>query len=325
VIHGIFVMITLRDVYRARRLISGKLPRTPLIYSRQLSRELGFDMYLKLENLQPTKAFKVRGGLYYALVRKDEAQKRGLIAASTGNHAQSVAYAGKVIGTRVVIVMPNGVSRVKVEAVKDLGAEVIFHGNVFDEALDYAKKLAEKEGMLFVHSTNEPLLYHGVGTMHLEVIEDLPDVDVVINPIGGGSGAASAVIVYKSIDPSIEVIGVQAEGAPSVYLSLREGRLVSTGYAKTIAEGLATARAYELPFEILRGRINDVVLVSDDEMLRAIKELLITTGQVAEPAGAASLAAAMKLRDRLIGKKAVVMVTGGNIDPELLRRIIEGY
>jgi threonine dehydratase len=150
-------------------------------------------------------------------------------------------------------------------------------------------------------------------------------VDVVISPIGCGSGAASAVVVYKSIDPSIEVIGVQAEGAPSVYLSLKEGRLVSTGYAKTIAEGLATARAYELPFEILRGRINDVVLVSDYEMLRAIKELLITTGQVAEPAGAAALAAAMKLRDRLIGKKAVVMVTGGNIDPELLKKIIEGY
>jgi threonine dehydratase len=285
----------------------------------------GFDVYLKLETLQLTRAFKVRGGLYYALVRKDEAQKRGLVAASTGNHAQSVAYAGKVIGARVVIVMPNGVSRVKVEAVRDLGAEVIFHGNLFDEALDYAMKLAERESMLFVHSTNEPLLYHGVGTMHLEVIEDLPDVDVVINPIGGGSGASSAVVVYKSIDTSIRVIGVQAEGAPSVYLSLREGKLVSTGYARTIAEGLATARAYELPFSILRGRIDDVILVSDDDMLRAIKELLTKAGQVAEPAGAAALAAAMRLRGQLAGKKVVVMVTGGNIDPRLLAKVVEEY
>jgi threonine dehydratase len=263
--------------------------------------------------------------LYYALVRKDEAQKRGLVAASTGNHAQLVAYAGKVIGAKVVIVMPNGVSRVKVEAVRDLGAEVIFHGNLFDEALDYAMKLAEREGMLFVHSTNEPLLYHGVGTMHLEVIEDLPDVDVVINPIGGGSGASSAVVVYKSIDTSIRVIGVQAEGAPSVYLSLREGKLVSTGYARTIAEGLATARAYELPLSILRGRIDDVILVSDDDMLRAIKELLTKAGQVAEPAGAAALAAAMRLRGQLAGKKVVVMVTGGNIDPGLLAKVVEEY
>jgi len=318
-------MFTLREVYRARRLISGYLPRTPLVYSRQLSRKLSFDVYLKLETLQPTRAFKVRGGLYYALVRRDEAQKRGLVAASTGNHAQSVAYAGKVIGARVVIVMPNGVSRVKVEAVRDLGAEVIFHGNLFDEALNYAMKLAERESMLFVHSTNEPLLYHGVGTMHLEVIEDLPDVDVVINPIGGGSGASSAVVVYKSIDPSIRVIGVQAEGAPSVYLSLREGKLVSTGYARTIAEGLATARAYELPFSILRGRIDDVILVSDDDMLRAIKELLTKAGQVAEPAGAAALAAAMRLRGQLAGKKDVVMVTGGNIDPGLLAKVVEEY
>ncbi len=306
-------------------MISNYLPRTPLIYSRQLSRKLGFDVYLKLENLQPIRAFKVRGGLYYALVKKDEAQRKGLVTASTGNHAQSIAYAGKTIGARVIIVMPNGVSRVKVEAVRDLGAEVVFHGNVFDETLDYAMKLAEREGMLFVHSINEPLLYPGVGTMHLEVLEDLPDVDVVINPIGGGSGASSAVIVYKSVDPSIRVIGVQAEGAPSVYLSLKEGRLVSTGYAKTVAEGLATARAYELPFSILRGKIDDVVLVSDDEMLRAIKELLISAGQVAEPAGAAALAAAIKLREQLIGKRVVIMVTGGNIDPEFLKSILERY
>ncbi len=318
-------MFTLSDVYRARQVISKYLPKTPLIYSRQLSRELGFDVYLKLENLQPTRAFKVRGGIYYAIMRRDEAQKKGLIAASTGNHAQSVAYAGKLIGARVVIVMPEGVSRVKIEALRDLGAEVIFHGKVFDEALDYAMSIANKEGLLFVHSANEPLLYPGVGTMHLEVIEDLPDVDVIINPIGGGSGASSAVIVYKSVNPSIKVIGVQAEGAPSVYLSLKEDRLVSTGYARTIAEGLATARAYELPFNILRGRIDDVVLVSDNEMLRAIREAALNAGQVAEPAGAAALAAAIKLRDRLVGRKVVVMMTGSNIDPELFMKALGNY
>lgn len=150
------LMFSLSDVYRARQVISRYLLRTPpLVYSRQLSRLLDFDVYLKLENLQPTRAFKVRGGVYFVMVRRDEAQRRGLIAASTGNHAQSVAYAGKLIGARVVIVMPEGVSRVKVEALKDLGAEIVFHGKVFDEALDYAMSLANREGLLFVHSTNE--------------------------------------------------------------------------------------------------------------------------------------------------------------------------
>ncbi|WP_069807182.1 threonine ammonia-lyase [Vulcanisaeta thermophila] len=315
----------LSDVYRARKVIGPYLPRTPLFYSRALSNMLGFNVYLKLENLQPTRAFKVRGGVYFALIKRDEAIRKGLIAASTGNHAQSVAYAAKLIGARAVIVMPHGISQVKVDALRDLGAEVIFHGNVFDEALDYAMELSRREGLLFVHSVNEPLLYPGVGTMHLEVIEDLPDVDVVINPIGGGSGAASAVVVYKTVNPGIKVIGVQAEGAPSVYLSLKENRLISTGYARTIAEGLATSRTYEYSFNILRGRIDDVVLVSDDEMLRAIKILLETTGQVAEPAGAAALAAAIKLRSELMGKKVVVMVTGGNIDPSLLSKIMTSY
>ncbi|MEM3833067.1 MAG: threonine/serine dehydratase [Thermoprotei archaeon] len=312
----------LRDVYNARLLISKYLPRTPLFYSRKLSRELDFDVYLKLENVQPTRAFKVRGGVYYVMRMKDEAVKKGLITASTGNHAQSIAYAGGLVGAKVTIVMPNGVSRVKIAALKNLGAELIFHGNVFDEALDYAIKIAKERNMLFVHSINEPLLYAGVGTMHLEIIEDLPDVDIVINPIGGGSGASSAVIVYKSIDPSIKVIGVQAEGAPSVYLSLKQGKLVSTKSANTVAEGLATSRAYELPYSILKDKIDDVVLVSDDEMLKAIKVLLETTGQIAEPAGAAALAAAFKLKADLKNKKVAIIVSGGNIDLDLLKKIL---
>ncbi|MGC8949468.1 MAG: threonine ammonia-lyase [Thermoprotei archaeon] len=312
----------LRDVYKAKKVVSKHLSRTPLFYSRKLSRILGFNVYLKLENLQVTRAFKVRGGVFFVMNREDEAKKRGLVAASTGNHALSVAYAANLIGTKAAIVMPYGVSKVKVDALKDLGAEIIFYGDVFDEALDYAMKLSSEKNMLFVHSVNEPLLYPGVGTMHLEVIEDLPNADTVINPIGGGSGAASAVVVYKSIDPRIEVIGVQAEGAPSVYLSLKECRITSTGYAKTIAEGLATSRTYEYSFNILKGKIDDVVLVSDEEILKAIKLLLDTVGQVAEPAGAASLAAALKLKDRLKNKNVVLMITGGNIEPQLLESAI---
>ena len=309
---------TLRDVLKARRAISKFIVRTPLRYSRRLSRILGFNVFLKLENIQVTRSFKVRGGLFYMSVKADEAVKRGVITASTGNHAQSIAYAASMYGVRAVIVMPHGISRVKVEALRDLGAEIIFHGSIFEEAREYAERIAEREGMLYVHPVNEPLLYPGVATMHLENVEDLPDVNVIINPIGGGSGATGAVVVAKSVDPSIKVIGVQAEGAPSFYLSWREGRLVSTGRADTIAEGLATARAYELPFNVLKDRIDDVTLVSDHEIVEAVRTLLEIEGLVAEPAGAAALAAAFKLKDKLQGKNVIVMVTGGNVDPEHL-------
>ncbi len=242
----------LGGVYGAGTIISKYIVRTPLRYSKRLSRILGFNVYLKLESTQVTRSFKARGGVHYMSIKLDEALRRGVITASTGNHAQSIAYAASIFGVRAVIVMPHGISRTKVEALRDLGAEVIFHGSIFEEARECAEKLAAERGMLYVHPVNEPLLYPGVATMHLENVEDLPDLDVIINPIGGGSGASGAVVVAKSVDPSIAVIGVQAEGAPSFYLSWRSKRLISTGYAKTIAEGLATASAYELPFSILR-------------------------------------------------------------------------
>jgi threonine dehydratase len=317
-----FYIPTLKDVFKARKVVSKYLPRTPLVYSRKLTRLMGFNVYLKLENLQPTKAFKVRGGVYYVQSRKDDALKRGLITASTGNHGQSIAYAGSLIGAKVIIVMPYGVPQIKIDALHALGAEIVLHGNVYEEAREYAEKLAKENNMLYVHGINEPLLYAGVGTMHLENIEDLPDVDVIINPIGGGSGASSAVIVAKSIDKNIKVIGVQAENAQSFYLSWKTGILTSTGRANTIAEGLATSRAYELPFSILKNQIDDIILVSDDEILKAVKLLLETEGQVAEPSGAAALAAAYKIRDKLQGLNVVIMVTGGNIDPQLLKKIV---
>ncbi len=312
----------LRDVYKARRVVYRHLPRTPLVYARRLSKAIEADVYLKLENLQPTRAFKVRGGVYYMHVMRDEALKRGVVTASTGNHGQSIAYAASLIGAEATIVMPHGVPQVKVDALKSLGARVVFYGSVYEEAREYAEKLASKRNMLYDHAINEPLLYAGVATMHLENVEDLPDVDVIVNPIGGGSGASGAVIVAKSVDPDIMVVGVQAEGAKSFYLSWRQGRIVSTGRADTIAEGLATSAAYELPLKILAGRLDDIVLVSDREILDATRMLLELEGVVAEPSGAASLAAALKIKDRLEDKKVIVMVTGGNIDRDLLGRLL---
>jgi len=254
---------------------------------------------------------------------KDQAISRGVIAASTGNHAQSIAYAGSLFGVQVIIVMPKGVPELKTEAVKDLGAEVIIHGEYYEEAREHAEQLASEKKYLYVHASNEPLLHEGVGTMHLEIIEEQPDIDVVINPIGGGSGASGACIVYKTLDPRIKVIGVQAEGAPAFYQSWRDGVLTHTDGVKTAAEGLATAQTYELPLKILREKMDDIILVSDDEMKRAVKNIFVTTGQVAELSGAASTAGAFKIKNRLSGKNVALMVTGGNIQPKQLASILE--
>jgi len=313
----------LRDVFAARKVVNRYLKPTPLIYSRRLSRLLGCQAYLKLENLQPTRAFKVRGGINYVHKMRDHATGRVAVTASTGNHAQSIAYAGSIFGVQVKIVMPHGVPKLKTEAVNQLGAEVITYGSYYEEARQYAEKLASEEGYLYVDAVNEPLLYEGVGTMHLEIIEEQPDVDVVINPIGGGSGASSACIVYKALDPRIRIIGVQAEGAPAFYQSWKKGTIVSTGGISTAAEGLATARAYELPFKILRQRIDDIILVNDDEMRHAVMTILDTTGQVAELSGAASTAGAFKIKRDLEGKRVALLLTGGNIEPEQLVAILQ--
>ncbi len=313
----------LKGVYAARKVIAHYLKPTPLIFSRRLSNLLGCQVYLKLENLQPTRAFKVRGGIYYMEKMKQQALSRGVIAASTGNHAQSIAYAGSMFGVQVKIVMPKGVPELKAEAVRDLGAEVITKGTYYEEAREYAERLASEKKYLYIHSSNEPLLHEGVATMHLEVLEEQPDIDVVINQIGGGSGASGACIVYKTLDPRIKVIGVQAEGAPAFYHSWKDGVLRQTEGVKTAAEGLATAQAYELPLKILREKIDDVILVSDQEMRRAVKTLFLTTGQVAELSGAASTAGAFKIKSQLSGKKVAIMLTGGNIQLEQLVSILQ--
>jgi threonine dehydratase len=312
----------LKDVYAARKIISRYLKPTPLIYSRRLSSLLECQVYLKLENLQPTRAFKVRGGINYMEKMKDKALSHGVVAASTGNHAQSIAYAGSLFGVQVKIVMPKGVPVLKTEAVSDLGAEVIIHGSYYEEAREYAEHLASEKEYLYVHASNEPLLHEGVATMHLEILEEQPDIDIVINPIGGGSGASGACIVYKTLDPRIKVIGVQAEGAPAFYRSWKDGVLRKTNGVRTAAEGLATAQAYELPLRILREKLDDVVLVSDDEMKRAVKTIFVTTGQVAELSGAASTAGAFKIKDQLKGKNVALLVTGGNIQSDQLASIL---
>ncbi|HLB27048.1 MAG TPA: pyridoxal-phosphate dependent enzyme [Dehalococcoidia bacterium] len=312
---------TLADVYRAKHAIEPYLQRTPLVRNPYLSRLMGCEAYLKLENLQPIGAFKVRGGVNLAALLPDSDRRRGIIGASTGNHGQSLAYAAKLVGMRCVIAMPRKPNPLKVEAIQALGAEVQLHGRNFEQARSWAEDFARREEMRYVHHINAPELVAGVATLSLEIIEDLPDVDVIITPIGGGSGATGHCLVAKGLRPDVQVIGVQAEGAPAVYRSWKERKL-QRAPIDTIAEGLATGTPFFPPVRTFIDHLDDMVLVSDDEMRKAIVLLLRSARQLAEPAGSAATAAALKLSDRLKGKKVAIVLSGGNLPPEALRRIL---
>ena len=317
--------VTLEDVYEARKVVSRYLPRTPLVSSPALSKKLGFDAYVKCDNTLPTGAFKVRGGVNLISRLSGREKRRGVIAASTGNHAQSVAYAACLFGAKAIIGMPEGSNPDKVEATRCYGAKVEFHGKDYDEARCWVEKEAKRKRYRYIHSANEPLLIAGVGTLYLEIIEEIPDVDAIIAPVGGGTGAAAACIVAKAINPKVKVIGVQAERAPAVYLSWKNKRLMKTESAETFAEGLATRVAFTLTFDILKSMIDDIVLVSEEEMEKAIVALLETTHQLAEGAGAASTAAAFKIRKQLQGKKVALPLTGGNLTLKNLSNILKEF
>ncbi len=308
---------TFADVLDARRQVRPYLRPTPLHTYPALNVLIGTEVWVKHENHQPVCAFKVRGGINL-VSRLDEAEcRRGVIAASTGNHGQSVAYAARQFGVKAVVCVPEGANPGKVESMRLLGAEVIHHGRDFDEARERCERLATEHGYRYIHSGNEPLLIAGVATYTLEILEDQPGIETIIVPVGGGSGAAGACIAAKAINPAIEVIGVQAEAAPAAYRSWREQRLVEAPMA-TNAEGLATRGAFDLPQRILWQHLDDFILVSEGEIQRGIVAMIEKTHNLVEGAGAASLAAAFQLRDRLAGKKVAVVCSGGNISLQQL-------
>ena len=313
---------TLKDVLLARKTIAPYLAKTPLHTYSLLNDYLGFEAYVKHENHQPTGAFKIRGGINLISQLTADERKRGVITASTGNHGQSIALAGKMFGVEAKVCVMDGANPDKVAAIKSYGAEIIQHGRDYDESRLNAERLAKEHGYRYIHSGNEPLLIAGVGTMALEMIEDEPDLDVVFSPVGAGTNAAGIAIVYKALCPETKVIAVQSENAPSVYLSWKSGKLEHTSSALTIADGLATRQAFELPTKILREQVDDFVLVSDEGIARAIKLYVEKAHTIAEGAGAAPLAAAMKIRDQLKGKKVGLILSGGNITFENLMRCL---
>lgn len=313
---------TLLDVLDAKRQIAPHLPRTPLRRSPALSRLVGTEVWVKHENFLPTGAFKVRGGINLVSRLTPAERAAGLIAASSGNHGQSVAFAAQRFGVPAVICVPEHANPLKVEAIRDYGAEAVLDGRTFDEARANAERMAREHGYRYVHSGDEPLLIAGVGTYTLEILEDEPGIDTLIVPVGGGSGAAGTLTVSRALDPTIQVIGVQSSQSPAGHLAWETGE-PRTAPNDTVVEGLSTGTSFDLPQQILRG-LDDFVLVDDREIERATGAMIAGTRTLVEPAGSAPLAAALQLRDRLRGRRVALIASGANVTPTQLLTILQG-
>ncbi|MGB2908526.1 MAG: pyridoxal-phosphate dependent enzyme [Candidatus Aminicenantaceae bacterium] len=312
---------TLKNILEARDRLAGILLRTPLHFYPQLSELLGAEVFVKHENYLPTGAFKVRGGINLISQLDDTQKKAGVITASTGNHAQSIALAGRIFDVPVTIVLPHGSNPSKVRAVESLGAEIVYHGEIFDQAKDHAEALSRGQGARFIHPANEPHLISGVATYAVEILEEVPDLDIILVPVGGGSGASGCCLVMDAVRPQGQVIAVQAAAAPAAYRSWEQRSIQSAGM-ETAAEGLATNLGYALTQEILQRHLEDFVLVSEEEMQGAVRIYLELVRNLAEEAGAAPLAAALKIKKRLEGKSVALVLSGGNLSLGRLRQIL---
>ena len=309
-------MISLQDVYAARDRIRPFIYRTPLAQSEEINAALGASAYLKLENLQVTNAFKIRGSSNRILQLTDEEKARGVITASSGNHAQGFSCAARNAGIDAVVVMPVAAPKNKIERCRNYGARVILHGECYDDCVRHAKGLCEKEKRVYIPSFDDEQVIAGNGTVALEIFDDLADCDVIFAPIGGGGLTSGVGFVTKTLHPHVQVIGVEAAGAPKMSTSLRLGKVNELETISTVADGIAVKAPGRLNFEYVRQFIDKIVLVTDEEMISALNEIWAKFKVVVEVAGAASLAAAIKCAGEIAGKKAVCIVSGGNVDKD---------
>jgi threonine dehydratase len=314
---------TLADVYAARERISDVITPTPLMRHPLLAQETGLDLWVKHENHNPTGAFKVRGGLNLVRSLSPDERRRGVVTASTGNHGQSIALASRLAGVKCTVFVPNGNNPEKNAAMRAFGATVDEGGRDFDEARERCERAAQDSGARYIHSANEPLLLAGVATYALEIFEHLSDVDVIVVPIGGGSGACGNCLVRSALGANTRVVGVQAQNADAFARSFRTGTRVVGDRADTFAEGMATRVTFDLTFELLQHELNDIVLLTEDELAEGVRLALRATHNLAEGAGAASLAAAVKTKDALAGRRVVCVMSGGNLDAAKLRRVLQ--
>jgi threonine dehydratase len=312
--------VSLEDIRAAAQRISGAVERTPCLRSRTLSRLTGAEVWLKFENLQFTAAFKERGALNKLLVLGEAGRKRGVIAMSAGNHAQGVAYHASRLGTRAVIVMPRGTPNNKVRSTQVHGAEVVLEGDTLAEAAQHAHALEAREGLAFIHPYDDPAIIAGQGTVALEMLEQAPDLDVLVVPIGGGGLIAGMAVAAKALKPSIEVVGVESKHYCAMHQRLH-GLPVQVG-GDTIAEGMAVRDVGELPFSILKSFKNEILLVEEETIERSISTLIEIEKTVAEGAGAAGLAALLEHPARFAGRRVGIPICGGNIDARLLSAVL---
>ena len=313
-------MATIENFVKAKEKLSKVLLETNLIYSPIFSDESGNEIYIKLENLQKTGSFKIRGAYNKISNLTDNEKQRGVVASSAGNHAQGVAYAAEEAWIKAVIVMPKSTPLIKVESTKKYGAEVVLYGDVYDDAFKKAKELEEKEGYIFVHPFNDEEVLYGQGTIALEILEKLPETDIIIVPIGGGGLISGIACAAKIIKPGIKIIGVEPEGAASAYESIKENKIVELKEANTIADGTAVKKIGELNFEYIKKYVDEIITVSDYELMEAFLLLVEKHKIIAENSGILSVAALKKLKEK--NKKVVSVISGGNIDVLMISSMI---
>ena len=314
-------MLTLEQFNEARNVLQGVLRPTPLIHSPYLSKSCGNNVYLKPENMQVTGAYKIRGAYYKISTLTDEEKARGLVTASAGNHAQGVAYAAQAAGVAATIVMPTTTPLVKVNNTKDYGANVVLHGEVFDDAAELAAQLAEEQGLTYVHPFNDLTLATGQGTIAYEIFQDLPDVDVILIPIGGGGLAAGVSTLAKLLNPNVEVIGVEPTGAASMKASLEAGHVVTLPTASTIADGVAVKTPGDLVFPYVQQNVDRVLALEDGELVEAFLDIMERHKMIVENAGLLTVAALKHLDCK--GKNVVSVLSGGNMDVITMSSLVQ--
>lgn len=318
-----FFEVSLADVRKAQTELSRYLHPTPLVYNAWLSEKLGCELYLKLENMQPIGSFKIRGATYRISQLTPAEKKRGVIAASAGNHAQGVAWGSKKYGVKALIVMPKGAPLVKVTNTRALGAETLLIGDNYDEAYAEAKKIADKTGKVFVHAFEDPSVIAGQGTVALELIDQLPDMDVVIGSMGGGGLMSGVSLVLGTLKPKVKIVGCQASGANPMVQALKKRRQVILKKVDTFADGIAVIKSSDQMRSILEKNVHELIQIDDETIAAAVLTLLEKANICVEGAAAIALSAAEKMKKKLKGKKVVLLISGGNIDVNLLSRIID--
>jgi threonine dehydratase len=316
-------MLTLKDIQAAQETIHAAIDLTPCKYSGFLSQLTGAEVHLKLENLQKTGSFKIRGALHKLGALTPEERARGVIAASAGNHAQGVALAAQTLGLRATILMPEATPLTKVEATQLSGAEVILHGDSFDDAMNMARAMAAERGLTMIHPFDDPDVIAGQGTIGLEMLQQVPQLEAVVVPVGGGGLISGIAVALKTLCPTLRVIGVEADNAASAVLSRQTGKVVELNAIKTIADGIAVKRMGDLTFALMERYVDDLVTVSDEDIAAAILLYMERIRVVVEGAGAASLAALVSRKVHLDGRCTGVVVSGGNIDVQMVAKIIE--